>query len=354
MMYFSASHTYYNFTILLFLFLFQFHLTSSHTRLECPPPRSGKTGEKDGPCDAADNLSLPPYPLVPGALNTITWLESIPHPGAPARFALSLDGDDSAESFETCLLLDHVPHDELSSPTFSNNLSWHRSSITLWIPDVYCERCHLQLMTVMSDDAHRLPVGATCGYEGAVTSNRTTDPNLPICPVVYHSCSPVSINGTVPRNEIDECNTTEFEERLGWPLNPRTNQDLYDYSTYYFKGDPGMYNQSMSYLMAAGAPIVNCNNFAFCDPDVYFQEVITVADDALYTRMEGTCAAMVTKQVIPFELGVLPSDHKDETPSNGVTFPTAGPSGSSARPSMMTNILSVGLVLVVISFVVWR
>jgi len=31
----------------------------SHTRLECPPPRSGKTGEKQGPCDAPDDLSLP-------------------------------------------------------------------------------------------------------------------------------------------------------------------------------------------------------------------------------------------------------------------------------------------------------
>ncbi|EJK75581.1 hypothetical protein THAOC_02692 [Thalassiosira oceanica] len=38
----------------------------AHTRLECPPPRSGKTGAKSGPCDAPDDPSLPAYPLVPG------------------------------------------------------------------------------------------------------------------------------------------------------------------------------------------------------------------------------------------------------------------------------------------------
>ena len=76
---------------------------TAHTRLECPPPRSGNTGQKVGPCDAPDDPTLPAYPLMPNALNTITWLESIPHPGAPGRFALSLDGQD--EGFETCILL---------------------------------------------------------------------------------------------------------------------------------------------------------------------------------------------------------------------------------------------------------
>lgn len=119
----------------------------AHTRLECPPSRSGETGAKIGPCDAPDDLNLPAYPLQPG-LNTITWLESISHPGAPGRFALSLDGSD--EGFESCILLDHVPHDELSYPTFTDPLTYHRSSITLWIPDVYCERCNLQLITFMT------------------------------------------------------------------------------------------------------------------------------------------------------------------------------------------------------------
>ncbi len=133
----------------------------AHTRLECPPSRSGETGVKNGPCDAPDDLSLAPYPLQPGAFNTITWLESIPHPGAPGRLALSLDGDDSIESFESCLLLDHIPHDEYSVPTYSDETSWHRSSITIWVPDVFCERCHLQFITVMTDEGHGVPSGTS-------------------------------------------------------------------------------------------------------------------------------------------------------------------------------------------------
>ena len=55
----------------------------------------------------------------------VTWLESIPHPGAPVRSALSRDsgggvGDDfsavAAASFESCLLFDHIPHDVRVSP----------------------------------------------------------------------------------------------------------------------------------------------------------------------------------------------------------------------------------------------
>ena len=114
------------------------------------------------------------------------WLESIPHPGAPGRLALSRDGEDTIDSFESCILLDHIPHDEYSTPTFEDESTWHRSSITVFIvsrklsfvvtytlfilmfinftrcfpllqPDVKCERCHLQLITVMSDEGHGVP-----------------------------------------------------------------------------------------------------------------------------------------------------------------------------------------------------
>mmetsp|Transcript_14316 Transcript_14316/g.25153 ORF Transcript_14316/g.25153 Transcript_14316/m.25153 type:complete len:451 (+) Transcript_14316:153-1505(+) len=280
----------------------------AHTRLECPPPRSGKTGEKVGPCDAPDDPLLPAYPLKPGAFNTITWLESIAHPGAPGRLALSLDGDDSLESFESCLLLDHIPHDEYSMPFFSDPQSWHRSSITIWIPDVYCERCHLQLITVMSDAAHGVPEDTTCAYEGALETGRVTNTDLPACPAVYHSCSPVSISGTVPRNDIEECNTAEFEEKLEWPMRPQdSSEGHFDYSSYYHRGDPGLYDLSSSRLMMTGSPIEGCDSFSFCDPGEHFDMMVTVPEDASYTAMEGTCAAIVTMEVEDFEMGVLPS-----------------------------------------------
>ena len=275
--------------------------TYAHTRLECPPPRSGKTGVKTGPCDVADDPSLEPYPLIPNAFNTITWLESIPHPGAPGRLALSRDGDDTIDSFESCILLDHIPHDEYSTPTFGDESTWHRSSITVWIPDVKCERCHLQLITVMSDEGHGVPVSTSCVYTGALSTENVDDDSLPSCPVVYHSCSPVSIDGSVPRNDIDTCDTSTFEDKLNWPMKPNMDSvDMgtkYARSTYYYKGNPGVYNLTDSRLEMTGYPIRDCSSMQFCDPAVYFDMSNMVPEDASYRAMEGTCAAMVTMEV---------------------------------------------------------
>jgi len=305
-----------SFAILLFSSLQSTTVVYAHTRLECPPPRSGKTGEKQGPCDALDDLSLPAYPLMPGAFNTITWLESIPHPGAPGRLALSYDGDDSMESFESCILLDHIPHNEYSTPSFGDQSTWDRSSITVWIPDVYCERCHLQFISVMSDEGHGVPVDTSCAYKGALETGRVVDDNLPPCPVVYHSCSPVSINGSTPRNEIDTCDTGMFEDKLNWPMKPVTDSTVeegksYDYSTYYYKGNPGVYDLQDSRLMMTGYPIKNCKSMQFCDPEVYFDMSNLIPDDAMMRSMQGTCAAMVAMEVEPFSLGQLPSTPKD-------------------------------------------
>jgi len=177
------------------------------------PPRSKETGAKAGPCDAPDNPALPAFALTPG-LNTVTWLESIGHPGAPARFALSLDGSD--QGFESCILLDHVPHDEQSRPSFGDETSFHRSSITLYIPDVKCERCHLQLITVMSDDYHGVPTGQSCALPAAQAAG-TADASMLECSAVYHSCAPVRINGTVPRAE-HTCSRQAHEAQLAWPF----------------------------------------------------------------------------------------------------------------------------------------
>jgi len=272
---------------------------NAHTRLECPPPRSGETGAKIGPCDADDDLSLPAYPLVPGALNTITWLESLGHPGAPGRLALSLDGAD--EGFESCILLDHIPHDERSIPSLANQLSYHRASITVFIPDVYCERCHLQFVTVMSDEIHQLPKGEQCAYKGAQTAG-TADANLEDCKVVYHSCSPVSINGKIPRDEY-QCSLDSFIEELEWPF----MQGKPPASTYAYKGDPGMYDRQIAVLQSGGKPVENCNNYFYCDPEKFYQENIVVEEGAKYAELHGTCAAMVNMVVEPFELGKLPS-----------------------------------------------
>ena len=194
-------------------------VAAAHTRLECPPPRSAETGAKIGPCDAPDNLAQAPYPMHPG-LNTITWLESLGHPGAPGRLALSMDGSD--DGLETCVLLDHIPHDEHSNPGGpGKELTYHRTSITVWLPDIKCERCNLQLITYMTDDIHSVPKGTKCVSPAALDAG-TVSSSHPKCSVVYHSCAPISIDGTTPRND-HVCDLAEHNKQLGWPfMDPAT------------------------------------------------------------------------------------------------------------------------------------
>ena len=85
-----------------------------HARLVCPPPRSPDTGAKFGPCGHEDDPTMEAFALEPG-LQTIVWEESIYHFAAPARLALSYGGDD-ADSFEGCVLLDHIPHGDTGLP----------------------------------------------------------------------------------------------------------------------------------------------------------------------------------------------------------------------------------------------
>jgi len=322
-------------------------MVQSHNRLECPPPRSGNTGAKSGPCDAADPGAavLPAFALTANAINTVTWLEALSHPGAPARFALSLDGnsDDNDDGFESCILLDHIPHDEYSFPeAIFDAVRSHRQSLSLYIPDIYCERCTLQLVTYMTDEAHGVNAGESCvspGAKAAGTVAADADLLLPACGVVYHSCAPVSINGTQPRNEITQCNTADFEAELDWPFMNMNEQgemmttgQRRDYSTYLYKGNPGLYNQSNSRLLSAGAAIENCGNFVYCDPAEHYQEIFAVPQDAKYASLQGTCAPIVNMEVEDFVLGKLPSVLKTNTkePPTGDPFSWFGIVGTAS------------------------
>jgi len=290
--------------LILMAMLLQCHViqhTEAHTRLECPPPRTKATGAKKGPCDAADDLTLNPFPLQPG-LNTITWLESLGHPGAPARFALSLDGTDTG--FESCVLLDHVPHDERSKPKMQDELTHHRSSITLWIPDIQCERCTLQLITYMTDGMHGVAKGDMCVSPQASVEG-TADSTLQDCGVIYHSCAPVSINGSTPRAD-HTCDLVEHNTQLGWPF----MEGKPPMSTYLYRGDPGLYSEHNSRLVSAGTISAGCREGFYCDPDEHYQETFDVPTDAKYASFHGTCAAVVGMEVVPFVLGEIPSTPK--------------------------------------------
>lgn len=312
--------------------------------MECPPPLSGRTGEKMGPCDiSTDDGSVPAFSLKANSLNTVTWLESISHPGAPARFALSREGtslEESEAGFETCLLLDHVPHDALSRPIFGDQSTWHRSSITLWIPDIKCERCYLQMISVMSDAIHGVPSDTECAYKGALAYDEDLD--YPGCPAVYHSCSPVKIDGAIPRNDVEMCNTTEFEEKLGWPLTPRENPDLYEHSIYFNRGDVGLYSMTDARLLSVGSPLTDaaCTNPIYCDPETSFEEILEIPDNAAYTTLEGSCASVVESKVEAYQPGGFLPAIADSESTTAPSAPEVPPS-PAPEADVLANVASV-------------
>ena len=169
-----------------------------HIRWYCPAPRSPDTGIKVGPCgdDKMDpynnnnNSSVPIYKISPGPF-TVQWEESVSHTGAPFFIALTQDGRDN----ETCVLLDHIPHNDATNPQYFNESTWGLYSMTIEIPNVKCERCSLQIVNPMTDKigSRGAPNGPGCLYPDCWNQEQVD---------VYHSCTwPIQINGTIPRDK---------------------------------------------------------------------------------------------------------------------------------------------------------
>lgn len=186
------------FTTLLLLLSSTKHGTvvDGHIRWTCPEPRSPDTGIKSGPCGLETDQYTSDavfYEISPGPF-TVQWEESITHVGAPFYIALTQDGRDTDTLFlRTCILLDHIPHNDLTAPNLFNESTFELYSLTIDIPDVSCERCSLQIVNPMTDKigTRGAPTGEGCTYPGFCGG---TD--------VYHSCTlPIKITGTTPRKD---------------------------------------------------------------------------------------------------------------------------------------------------------
>lgn len=165
---------------------------ASHSRWICPEPRSSDTGIKDATCgsDTGKILQFDQIEdIAPGPL-TVAFEESVAHTGAPWRISLTDEGTD--EDSKSCILLDHIPHDENSSPTYKVDSTYHKFYITIEIPDVKCEKCSLQLANPMTDKI---------GSKGKPDGEGCTDP-YGSCFSVYYSCTkPFRITGKTRRSE---------------------------------------------------------------------------------------------------------------------------------------------------------
>lgn len=195
-----------------------------HGRWKCPLPRDEKnenglhikfdnTGNKYAACGPqSGNWGFGSVTTLKPGWTTLTWEESIAHTGSPFRISIL----DESET-EVVVLLDHIPHNENSSPVAYVESTYVEYKISAYIPDISCEKCTLQLMYAMTDKTVACGI-PTCYYnpEDAACKG-STDPSAPTCAGApndevcvqenecfsnYHSCSDVTILGSAPLSEF--------------------------------------------------------------------------------------------------------------------------------------------------------
>ena len=166
---------------------------SAHSRWSCPQPRNPEADITVGPCgDETNDFSAndPIMEIAPGPM-LVEWEEAVSHEGSPFRIALSHDGTDDGSP--ACILLDHIPHNNIQNPDIEDESTYTKYSMVIIIPDVACERCSLHLANPRTADEGALasPTGLGC-----------TDPDG-TCKTVYHSCTiPFKITGSIQRSEF--------------------------------------------------------------------------------------------------------------------------------------------------------
>ena len=107
---------------------------------------------------------------------TVEFEESVSHAGSPFRIALL----DSSEK-PRLVLLDHIPHNDASRPVPYVEKSYVSYKISIYIPDVDCVKCTLQLLYIMTDKSIKCGID-TCYYnEFDAACKGSTDPNKATC-----------------------------------------------------------------------------------------------------------------------------------------------------------------------------
>jgi hypothetical protein len=160
----------------------------SHGRWKCPAPRDSNdengehikfdnTGNKYAACGPeSGKWGFGKVTKLSPGWNTITWEESISHAGSPFRIAI-LDQNEVAK----VVLLDHIPHDDASSPNMNIEQTYQDYKLSVFVPNVKCDKCSLQLLYVMTDKSTRCGM-ETCYYNpDDAACKGSTDPNAATC-----------------------------------------------------------------------------------------------------------------------------------------------------------------------------
>jgi MYXO-CTERM domain-containing protein len=131
------------------LALFASH-AGAHIDLTSPAPRhAGGTEQKVGPCGIAGSVRGPNITTyAPGETITVTWDETVPHPGH-FRISFDEDGDDGFVNPATVDELNSAPTVLVDGIADKDGTQSYTQEVTL--PNIECDNCTLQLIQVMSD-----------------------------------------------------------------------------------------------------------------------------------------------------------------------------------------------------------
>lgn len=198
-----------SFVVVLFSLI---HVAQGHGRWKCPPPRDAldnngnhitfdNTGNKYAACGPqSGKWGFGSVTEISPGWNTIVWEESINHKGSPFRIAL-LDETETAR----VILLDHIPHNDATTPVVQVESTYAPYRINVFVPDVDCAKCSLQLLYIMTDKSTKCGM-ETCYYNPLDAACKgSTNPSAPTCAGAPNS------NVCVQENEcFSNCKNTYF------------------------------------------------------------------------------------------------------------------------------------------------
>lgn len=125
--------------------------TSAHAHIKLTAPAPRHTSQKDGPCGkgAVDPRGTTPTTFKPGETITVTWQETIEHPGH-FRIAFDENGQRFTDPIgpNDVAPREYVLKDNIKDKTGAGIKNY---SETITLPNVQCTNCTLQVVQVMTD-----------------------------------------------------------------------------------------------------------------------------------------------------------------------------------------------------------
>jgi MYXO-CTERM domain-containing protein len=136
--------------ILIIAALMCLQATAAHAHIQLTYPTQRYADQKVGPCgrlnDTGRGAAVTTLP--PGATITVTWDETINHPG---HFRISFDDDGQDDFVDPAGYDDYYSADSVIADNIVDTPQGGPSSFEITLPNIECANCTLQVVQVMTD-----------------------------------------------------------------------------------------------------------------------------------------------------------------------------------------------------------